>query len=133
MELDLKIHHVGCVVQNIEESIALYRNSLGFKKCSEVIYVSSQQVKVCFINIGNNTFIELIEPLDVNSAIAKLLKKKHSYYHIGYLAENFTETIEELVNKGSHIITTFNSEAFNNKMCAFLYTEEMHMIEIIEA
>ncbi len=133
MELDLKIHHVGCVVQNIEESIALYKNSLGFKDCSEVIYVSSQQVNVCFVNVGNNTFMELIEPLDEKSAIAKLLKKKHSYYHIGYLSENFTETLEKLVNKGCHIITIFNSEAFNNKQCAFLYTEEMHMIEIIEA
>lgn len=132
MELNLKIHHIGCVVENIEQSISIYKNTLGFKECSKTTYVSSQDVNVCFVKIGENTYMELIEPLNETSAIAKLLKKKQSYYHIGYLTESFSKTLEDLTNKGLHIITTFKSEAFNNKQCAFLYTEEMHMIEIIE-
>ena len=133
MTPNLKIHHIGCVVGSIEEAIHTYKNTLGFKNVSNVTYVSSQKVNVCFVNIGNDTFIELIEPLDDKSAIARLLKKGNSYYHLGYWVDNFTETLNNLVEKGARVITEFNSEAFNNKKCAFLYTEEMHMIELIES
>lgn len=128
----LVLHHVGCVVECITESIERYKESLGFYEHSKIYDVSSQKVKVCFINTGNNTFLELVEPQDPQSSIAKLLKKRQSYYHIGYKTPHFDETFEHLSNTGAIMITLFHSEAFDNKRCAFFYTKELHMIEIIE-
>ncbi len=132
MDLNLKVHHIGCVVESIEESIKTYTEMLGFKSVSEVFNISSQKVKVCFVEIGNQTFIEFVEPLSLDSAVGKLLKKRHTYYHTGYLVKDFDKTLENLCQKGAHLITSFKSEAFNNKKCAFIYTPELHMIELIE-
>lgn len=133
MPLNLSIHHMGCVVESIEESLETYTNLLGFEDVSEIHYVSSQEVNVCFVNVGNGTYMELVEPLDETSAIARLLKKRQSYYHVGYLVDSFDQTITDLVENGAKMITSFISEAFDNKRCAFLYTKELHMIEIIES
>jgi len=130
--MNLSIHHIGCVVESIEESLKTYQTTLGFSKVSEVYMVSSQDVKVCFVEVGNGTFLELVEPLNLNSSIAKLLKKRHSYYHVGYKTSNFNEDIMRLEKNGAKLITRFHSEAFNNKECAFFYTTELHMIELIE-
>ncbi len=132
MEVKLEIHHIGCVVSNIEETLKSYKTTLGFSEASEVFNISSQKVKVCFVHLGNGTYMEFVEPLDLSSAVGKLLKKRFSYYHIGYKTLNFNKTIEALIDKGARIITRFKSEAFENKECAFLFTEELHMIEIIE-
>jgi len=132
MNLKLKVHHIGCVVESIEESVQTYTQMLGFKNVSEVFHIQSQNVKVCFVEIGNNTFMEFVEPLDRDSAVGKLLKKRHSYYHTGYLVKDFDNTLDDLCEKGAKLITQFKSEAFNNKKCAFIYTPELHMIELIE-
>lgn len=132
MTSKLKIHHVGCVVEKIEDAVKTYTQLLGFKNVSETYVVSSQKVKVCFVEIGNNTFIEFVEPLDLDSAVGKLLKKRQSYYHTGYMVKDFEVTLEELLKKGAKLVTQFSSEAFNNKQCAFIFTPELHMIELIE-
>jgi methylmalonyl-CoA epimerase len=129
---NLKVHHIGCVVENIESAVKTYTQMLGFNNISKVYHIKSQQVKVCFVEIGIETFIEFVEPLEKDSAIGKLLKKRHSYYHTGYIVNDFETTLNDLCEKGAKLITKFKSEAFNNKKCAFIYTPELHMIELIE-
>ncbi|MCB9223352.1 MAG: VOC family protein [Crocinitomicaceae bacterium] len=132
MDLGLRAHHVGCVVESIEESLNTYRDTLGFTNISEVYHISSQKVKVCFVEVAPGNYLELVEPLDKESAVGKLLKKRQSYYHMGYFVNDFERSLANLEEKGLRIITSFVSEAFNNKRCAFLFTEELHMIELIE-
>lgn len=127
----LNIHHIGCLVEDIETVKSTYRDLMNFKNISEICFVQSQNIKVCFIEIGKNVFIELIQPLAENS-LYRLLKKGTTYYHIAYLADNFENTIDDLISKDYLLINTFHSEAFNNKRCAFLSTPERHLIELIE-
>ena len=128
----MKIHHIGCLVDNIEETRSFYSSFPTFVNASEIITVSDQKVKVCFIDIGNTTFLELIEPLEGNQPLQKMRSKNTSYYHIGYLVDDIEKEAMELCNKGCTQLNTFNSEAFNNKRCMFLYTPDSHLIELIE-
>ena len=105
---------------------------MGFNKCSETFIISNQKVKVCFIEMSPDTFIELVEPFEDNASLMKLLNKKVSFYHLGYLTDDFENTIAALQNDGLYHINTFISEAFSNKLCAFFYTAEMQLIEIIQ-
>ena len=131
LKYNLKLHHTGCITSNIEASIKTYC-SLGFQNCSEIFAISSQQVKVCFIEIGNGVFLELVEPFENNDTMKKYLKSKTSFYHLGFLTEAFEETVKRMQTDGFYLINQFNSEAFSNKQCAFLYSSEMHLVEIIE-
>ena len=127
----MKAHHVGCLTQNIHESIVVYA-SMGFGKVSEIFNINAQNVKVCFIEIRENFFLELVEFDEDNHSFSKIFKSKNPYYHIGYLVENIVSTIQQLENEGFRVINQFNSEAFNGKLCAFLLSPEMHLVELME-
>jgi catechol 2,3-dioxygenase-like lactoylglutathione lyase family enzyme len=129
----LRFHHTGCLTENIEESLHTYVNILGFKKASDAITIADQQVKVCFVETAPGVFLELVEPLGENLALRKIIKSKNPYYHTGYLVSDLAGTIGILQDAGFYLVNRFKSEAFGNKECAFLYTTEMHLIELIES
>jgi methylmalonyl-CoA/ethylmalonyl-CoA epimerase len=128
----MKIHHIGCLVENIEETRLFYHSFPAFISSSPVFDIADQQVKVCFIDIGNNTSLELIEPFEGNKPLQKMKSKNASYYHIGYTVDDIDRKAEELCELGCTVVNSFSSEAFNNKKCMFLYTPDMHLIELIE-
>jgi catechol 2,3-dioxygenase-like lactoylglutathione lyase family enzyme len=129
---ELTFHHIGCLTMNIEESIKLYCQTLGFKVPIKIYTIIDQQVKVCFIEIGIGSNIEFVEPIGENKTLKKIAKSKNPYYHIGYKVMDISKTINQLTAAGFYLVNRFYSEAFENKECAFLYTSEMQLIELIE-
>jgi len=127
-----RMHHIGCLTENMEESLDTYVNILGLKKASDIVLISDQQVRVCFVETAPDIFLELVEPQGENVALRKILKSKNPYYHTGYLVDNLPAVIARLQEAGLYLVNRFRSEAFGNRECAFLYTKEMHLIELIE-
>ncbi len=130
--MNWQLHHTGCLVESISESLTLYRNIFGDQKISAPIHVSSQGVKVCFIETAPDVFLELIEPVGDDSVVARLLKKNVRYYHVAYLTNTFDEDIIALIHQDSKHVSTFSSEAFEGKRCAFMYLPDGSLIELIE-
>ena len=128
----LKFHHTGCLVKNIDEAIDSYRGLFQPEFIGEKIYISSQEVFVCFIGIGHEIFIELVQPASETSIVRNMIKKGITYYHKGFLVEDIEAEIKILEEKNYKWLQTFHSEAFNNKRCAFLMSPVMHLIELIE-
>ena len=129
----LKLHHIGCAVSSIEESLKTYRDILGYKNISQVFKLESSGINACFIELTNGVFLELIEPSGVNSVINTYLKKGVTYYHLGYEVNNIDKTVSGLLEKDFREITTIYSPAFNNRKCVFLFTPELQMIELIDS
>ena len=61
-----------------------------------------------------------------------LLKKRISYYHIGYKVSNILATTKKLEALNYKLMGEFSSEAFGGGKCVFLFTPEAHLIELIE-
>ena len=131
-DINLIFHHIGCLTRDLDKTLALYINQLNFTKVSEPVEVSSQEVKVCFIQTAGGPLIELIQPMGNNITLNRMLKADTPYYHIGYTTKNIEGTIEHLLSSGFFMVNSFLSEAFENRKCAFLYTSEMQLIELIE-
>jgi 4-hydroxyphenylpyruvate dioxygenase-like putative hemolysin len=131
-ELNLTFHHTGVATTNMEEAIHNYKQLFGEDCASRIFKIHSQKVNVCFIKVGENCFLELVEPSEEDSSIYRLLKKGHSYYHIGYSTKNIESTVEHMVALNYKPFDFFNSEAFNNKRCIFLFSPEGHLLELIE-
>lgn len=125
-------HHIGCLTDNIEKSIQVYRQ-IGFENFSEIFYVKAQKVKVTFVEIRKDFYLELVEFDPQNSSLKKIYNSANPYYHVGYLVKNMEDAIAELEQHGFHLVSRFFSEAFNGKSCAFFYSPEMHLVELIEA
>ena len=132
MKNHLVLHHLGCATENIEASKKVYAETLGFSNISETILISRQNVKVCFIETAPGVFIELVEATGENAFLKKILKSNNPFYHTGYLTNDIDSTIEKLLQQHCHLVNRFESEAFGNRECAFLYTPEMHLIELIQ-
>lgn len=124
-------HHTGCLVRDMKTSVEFYTQTLGFKKVSEDFYISSQKVHVCFLENGPSSFLELVMPDEDNQTLVDMLNQKTNYYHIGYLVDDFDAALKAVENN-TYRVNTFRSEAFNNKQCAFVFTQELHLIELIE-
>lgn len=129
----LKFHHIGCLVQSINDAKPLYEKLYQSDEASDIINISQQGVNVCFIPMPGGGFIELVEPSGENSIVNGMIRKGFTYYHIGYLVNDITKAISDLENDNYKCLQIFNSEAFAGKKCAFLYSPEMHMIELIES
>lgn len=128
----LTFHHVGLLVEEMKESIAHYTALFGPQNISPVTEVSSQKVSVCFVKIADNSFIELVHPLTEDSVVSKLLKKRVGYYHMAYKVADIKFAIQELEKLNYKAMDMFNSEAFNNKPCVFLFSPEGYLTELIE-
>ena len=128
----LEFHHIGLVVESIETSAQHYSSLFGKDNISNKILIDSQKVNVCFVKIGPDSFIELVEPVEEDSQVYKLLKKRISYYHMGYKVNDIEGAVAKLEDLNYKPMHYFNSEAFDGKRCIFLFSPEAHLIELIE-
>lgn len=125
-------HHVGCLVHDIEQAIADYRVLHPGGEVSAIYDIDDQKVRVCFYDI-HGMKVEFVSPSDNTTSLYKLLQKNGSFYHIGVFTDNIEAEITRLEESGYRKINQFRSAAFENKYCAFLLNNEMHLIELIEA
>jgi len=128
----LSFHHVGLLVESIENSVQQYSDLFGKANISGIINIESQRVKVCFVKISDTDFIELVEPTDQGSVVYNLLKKRVNYYHIGYKVADISSAVNKLEQLNYKPLEFFNSEAFEGKKCIFLFTPDAYLIELIE-
>jgi hypothetical protein len=124
------LHHIGMLVD--DSSMKSYQSVFGDHCVSDKIIVLSQNVYICFVDIGKDVFLELIQPIDESSVVYKLRKKNVSYYHLGYTTEIFDLANKKLIEAGFRIINQFDSEAFEGGKCQFMYTPEGDLIELVE-
>lgn len=124
-------HHVGCLVADIANAIDDYRVLHPAGEVSQVFHISDQHVKVCFFSIGQ-TLIEFVEPGPGAASLHKLLQKGTSFYHIGVFTDSMEQEIARLEENGYRRLSLFRSEAFGGRYCAFMLSNSMHLIELIE-
>ena len=77
-------------------------------------------------------YLEFVEAIGESSILKVMKQRKVKYYHVGYLAKNVEAAIEELSGRDYKHVSTFSSEAFAGRKCAFLFSPEMHLIELVE-
>ena len=125
-------HHIGCLVSSIQAAINDYLILYPAGTVSEIYDMQDQKIRVCFFSIGS-TNIEFVAPEPENLTLLRLLNKNPGFYHIGLYTSDMDDEIVRLEDNVYMKISRFRSKAFNDRWCAFLYNNEMHLIELIEA
>ena len=119
MELS-HIEHIGIAVKSIEESRKYYEDVLGLT-CYKIEEVADQKVKTAFFMIGQ-TKIELLEPTDPESTVAKFIEKKgQGIHHMAYAVENVDEALQEVESKGIQLIDKKGRKGAENRDIGFLH------------
>lgn len=74
-----KINHVAIVVKDIDSSLSFWRDQLGLQ-LDHIEDVPSQASKVAFLPVGDGE-VELVQPTDPESGLAKYLDKRGEGMH----------------------------------------------------
>ena len=131
----LKLHHIGIVVQNINESLGEITNFLNFESTSLPTIVGSQKVNICFLKT-NNVYIELIEPADPDSPITDFVKEGGGFHHLCFEVDDIQQEIDKMVKKGAHLVVA-PVKGFEDRLIAFLMLNmkktKCNLIELVEA
>jgi methylmalonyl-CoA/ethylmalonyl-CoA epimerase len=114
------IEHLGIAVKSLEQSIPYYEQILGLK-CYAVEEVADQKVKTAFFKAGQ-TKIELLEPTDSESAIAKFIEKRgEGIHHIAFAVDNVQKSLDEVAEKGVQLIDKAPRKGAEGLEIAFLH------------
>ena len=114
----LKLHHIGIVVQNINESLEEISNFLSFESTSLPTLVGSQKVNICFLKTSN-VYIELIEPTDPDSPITSFVKEGGGFHHLCFEVDDIQQEIDKMVKKGARLVVA-PVKGFEDRVIAFL-------------
>lgn len=133
MPVPFLLHHVGCAVASMEEGLRPYSQGLGFTRISKIVEVSSQKVRVCFVETAPGVYVELVQGTGEDSPVSSFLKRRQYYYHLCYAAPDVRAAVTHLEQHGFKRLSVFTSEAFGNTECAFLLTPEMALVELCTA
>jgi methylmalonyl-CoA epimerase len=97
----LKIDHLGIAVKDMAEARRAYE-ALGFIIEAEHD-VPSEKVKTAFIPVGES-HLELLEPTEPSSVIAKFLEKRSGLHHICVLVDDIEKTMAEMKAAGAQLL-----------------------------
>ena len=115
------LDHVGIAVKNLDEAISVYRDILGFK-LEGVHVLAERKVKVAFLFTGGEASIELLEPIGVDSPVAKFLETRgEGIQHVAVKVENIEAVLEELKRKGVALVDDKPRAGAEGKKVAFVH------------
>lgn len=116
----MKIDHVAIVVKDLDETIALYTQTLGFT----IVYretIADQNVEAVGLEAGDSV-IELLRPLSEDSPIAKFRgEAKTRLHHTAYRVDDLPAKLAELKSRGVRLIDEQPRKGAHGNLIAFLH------------
>lgn len=117
---DYDLDHIGIAVRSLTEGKSFYE-ALGMSNMV-VETVASEKVKVGFFTLKNGSRIELLEPTDEDSPVAKFLQKRGpGIHHICLRVQNIREVMKHLKTKGIKILSEEPKKGAHNCLVAFVH------------
>jgi methylmalonyl-CoA/ethylmalonyl-CoA epimerase len=130
----LGVDHIGIAVKNLDEAIRLYRDVLGFK-LQGVHVLTERKVRVAFFSCGGETTIELLEPLGVDSPVAKFLENRgEGIQHLAVRVRGIEALLEELKGKGVALVDDKPRAGAEGAKTAFIHPKSTRgvLLEFVE-
>lgn len=114
------IEHLGIAVRSLQDAIPYYEGVLGLK-CYNVEEVADQRVRTAFFKVGG-TKIELLEPMDAESTIAKFIENRgEGIHHIAFAVDSVADALAEAEGKGVRLIDKAPRKGAEGLSIAFLH------------
>jgi methylmalonyl-CoA/ethylmalonyl-CoA epimerase len=101
------IHHIAVVVRSIDESLPRYRALFGLLPEAQPRIFTSQRVRLCFLPSGRPPAarLELVEPIDEESGIARFLATRgEGLHHVCLLSDDLPAELEALAAAEAELI-----------------------------
>ncbi|MBQ3364705.1 MAG: VOC family protein [Muribaculaceae bacterium] len=132
MNSELTFHHVGIACHNIEKTLPFYA-AMGYA-AAPVVDDLIQHVRVCFLDKEGAPRLELLEPLDDQSPVARTLASSGvTPYHLCYQVQDIENAIQSLRGQRFLLVTgPVPACAMGNRRIAFLFKKDVGLVELVE-
>ncbi len=115
-----KVEHIGIAVKDLQAATSLYEKLLNTDvyKTEEV---ASEGVKTAFLQTGHNK-IELLEAINVDTAVAKFIEQKgEGIHHIAFEVNDILAEMARLRNEGFILLSDEPKTGADNKLVCFVH------------
>lgn len=117
-----KIHHVAVVVEDVERSLHFWRDVLGMET-SLVKAVPEQKARIAFLPAGEGE-LELVQPVDADSGLARYLAKRgEGMHHICLQVMDIAGMLTRMKTNGIRLIDEQPVKGEAGKLYAFVHPE----------
>ena len=132
MESQLIFHHIGIACRDIMKSQAFY-TAMGYH-AADVVEDPLQHVRVCFLDKKGAPRLELLEPLDDQSPVARTLATVGvTPYHLCYQVDDIEAAITALRGQRFLLVNgPVPACAMGDRRVAFLFQKHTGLVELVE-
>jgi len=126
-----QIDHIGIAVNNLDETVAFYRQVMGLEVSSTEVF---NRMKIAFLRIGDSE-LELLEDLTPDGAIARhVATRGEGLQHVAYRVDNIEGALQEMRAKGIELIDERPRPGARHSRVAFLHPKSTKgvLIEFVE-
>ena len=133
--MNIKLHHIGILVKDINKAAAEYFEKLGYFIKSGIIHDPIQTAMVQFLELCSGTpYVELITPDGTDGKLINAMKKGGGLNHLCYQTDDIDEFHKFLVNKGMFSLQQpVDAAAFPGRRIAWLMGRDGIPIELVES
>ncbi|HAF48274.1 MAG TPA: methylmalonyl-CoA epimerase [Anaerolineaceae bacterium] len=127
-----KVNHIAILVENIENALPFWQDQLGLT-LDHIEDVPSQASKVAFLPVGEGE-VELVEPMDPESGLAKYLEKRgEGMHHLCFQVDDIEAMLDLLKAKDVRLINESPVDLPGRRM-AFIHPKAANgvLIELYE-
>ena len=111
---------MGIAVEDLDVAIALYEQTYGMELVHRET-VTEQGVEAVLLDVGEN-HIELLRPLEEDTAVGKFLAKKGpGLHHVAYQVSDIEATLASLRDAGIRLIDETPRIGIRSSKVAFLH------------
>jgi methylmalonyl-CoA/ethylmalonyl-CoA epimerase len=129
-----KINHVAVVVADIDAALAFWRDALGLELAG-LKDMPEQKSKIAFLPLGGSE-IELVQPTDPDSGIAKYLAKRGpGMHHLCLEVRDLDGTLARLKAKGIRLTSEAPMRSATGRRMIFVHPESAGgvLVELYES
>jgi methylmalonyl-CoA epimerase len=131
------IHHVAVVVRSIDEALPRYRSILGLEPSVPPFRFETQRVRLCFLPTGPEpaASIELVEPLDGESGVARYLAANgEGLHHVCLLTDDLPRSLQALAAADAELIDREPRDGAHGRV-AFIHPRSLNGVlwELLQA
>lgn len=120
------LNHIAIVVPDLKKAVEVYNLALG-AKVSDPVDLTDHGVRVIFVEL-ENTKIELLLPIGINSPVASFLKRNPNggIHHICYSVKDILHAKNRCIEQGLSVIGSGEPQiGAHGKPVLFLHPKDL--------
>jgi len=116
-----RLHHVGIVVPSLEKAVAGYSGAFEFREISIPFDDKMQRVRVSFVRVAEEVFLEFIEPAEASTPVTQFLSKTGGgLHHLAFEVADIEAAVKSFSDARA-VVVCQPVRGFEGRQIAFLF------------